>query len=66
MVRSNEKGEVGFLSDTRRTNVAITRAKRHVCIVCDTNTMRNSKFLLRMIKYFQEIGLSKTADEYLD
>ena len=36
MVRSNDKKEVGFLKEDRRTNVAITRAKRFVCVVCDS------------------------------
>ena len=31
MVRSNVQGEVGFLSEQRRNNVAITRARRLLC-----------------------------------
>ena len=35
LVRSNEQGEVGFLKEKRRLNVAMTRAKRHFCVVGD-------------------------------
>ena len=35
-VRSNPKGEVSFLSDVRRMNDAVTRARRHCCLVRDT------------------------------
>lgn len=64
MVRSNKQGEVGFLSDKRRTNVAITRAKRHVCVIADTTTLRTNPFLSRMTKYFEENADVHTADEY--
>jgi superfamily I DNA and/or RNA helicase len=32
MVRSNTQGDVGFLSEQRRNNVAITRARRLLCV----------------------------------
>ena len=54
LVRSNEKGEVGFLSETRRLNVALTRAKRHVCLVCDTDTIRRDEQMKTMVEYFQD------------
>eukprot|EP01027_Heterolobosea_sp_BB2_P010775 GEZU01015771.1.p1 GENE.GEZU01015771.1~~GEZU01015771.1.p1 ORF type:complete len:457 (-),score=170.22 GEZU01015771.1:61-1431(-) len=65
MVRSNSAGEVGFLSDQRRINVAITRARRHVAVVADSTTMRNNDFLARMIKYFEEFADHRSAEEYL-
>ncbi|PHJ22714.1 r3h domain-containing protein [Cystoisospora suis] len=39
LVRSNPWGEVGFLSDVRRLNVAVTRAKRHLVIIGDSETV---------------------------
>ncbi|KAF8639229.1 hypothetical protein AX17_001714 [Amanita inopinata Kibby_2008] len=39
LVRSNELREVGFLKEKRRLNVAMTRARRHLCIVGDSSTV---------------------------
>ncbi|KAL1715840.1 P-loop containing nucleoside triphosphate hydrolase protein [Schizophyllum commune] len=39
MVRSNDKREVGFLKEKRRMNVAMTRAKRQLCVVGDSGTV---------------------------
>ncbi|KAI1468771.1 DNA helicase [Daldinia caldariorum] len=46
LVRSNPEGEVGFLSEKRRLNVAMTRPKRSLVVVGDSETVRRgSKFL---------------------
>uniref|UniRef100_A0A1I8F709 Ubiquitin carboxyl-terminal hydrolase 14 n=1 Tax=Macrostomum lignano TaxID=282301 RepID=A0A1I8F709_9PLAT len=39
LVRSNRKGIVGFLSEHRRLNVAVTRARRHLCVIGDCDTV---------------------------
>ncbi|KAK6793894.1 hypothetical protein RDI58_007347 [Solanum bulbocastanum] len=63
MVRSNPKKEVGFLSDRRRMNVAVTRARRQCCLVCDTDTVSGDKFLKGLIEYFEEHGEYLSASE---
>jgi superfamily I DNA and/or RNA helicase len=39
LVRSNDDGEIGFLADTRRMNVALTRARRFLLVVGDSATL---------------------------
>jgi superfamily I DNA and/or RNA helicase len=65
MVRSNAKHEVGFLNDHRRMNVAVTRARRQCCIVCDTETVSSDKFLKRLVEYFEEHAEYLSASEFL-
>ncbi|PKI40094.1 DNA-binding protein SMUBP-2 isoform X1 [Punica granatum] len=64
MVRSNSKKEVGFLSDQRRMNVAVTRARRQCCLICDTDTVSSDEFLERLVQYFEENGEYLSASEY--
>lgn len=64
MVRSNSNKEVGFLSDHRRMNVAVTRARRQCCLVCDTETVSHDSFLKRLVEYFEEHGEYLSASEY--
>jgi len=49
-VRSNDDGELGFLNDLRRLNVAITRAKRKLIIVGNSNTLSYNKTYNKLIK----------------
>ena len=53
LVRSNEIGEIGFLGDTRRMNVAMTRAKRKLIVVGDSATLAGNSFYAHMLEYFE-------------
>lgn len=66
LVRSNDKKEIGFLSDFRRINVAVTRAKRHLVCVCDSDTVSNDHNLKSFIEYVFENGEVKCAQEFCD
>lgn len=55
LVRSNDNHEVGFLGEKRRLNVAMTRPKRHLCVVGDSETVgQGSPFLKRWMKFLEE------------
>jgi superfamily I DNA and/or RNA helicase len=52
LVRSSDRGGmdgIGFLRDERRLNVAVTRAKRHCCVICDFDTVSQSSFIKNLI-----------------
>jgi len=55
LVRSNAEHEVGFLGEKRRLNVAMTRPKRHLCVVGDSETVgKGSKFLKAWMAHLEE------------
>ncbi|KIK68283.1 hypothetical protein GYMLUDRAFT_154386 [Collybiopsis luxurians FD-317 M1] len=55
LVRSNDQREVGFLKEKRRLNVAMTRAKRHLCIVGDSSTvMHGGSYLKKWLQWLDE------------
>ncbi len=62
LVRANEKEEIGFLSDIRRLNVAITRAKRKLIIIGDANTLKANKTYFNLIEYVKKAGIYKEVE----
>jgi predicted DNA helicase len=53
-VRSNEDGNIGFLRDLRRLNVAITRAKRKLIIIGNVNTLKTNPTYERLIEFARQ------------
>lgn len=51
LVRSNEHGQIGFLSDLRRMNVAMTRARMKLIILGNSDTLRHSTFYRKLLEY---------------
>jgi len=56
LVRSNLEGEIGFLADVRRMNVAITRARRRLTVIGDSATLSAIPFYKEFIQYAESIG----------
>ncbi len=63
LVRSNPKGEIGFLSDIRRMNVAATRARRKLLIIGDSATLAGHPFYKRLLEYCESINAYRTVWE---
>ncbi|MCH2126685.1 MAG: AAA domain-containing protein [Pirellulaceae bacterium] len=62
-VRSNAQGAIGFLADTRRINVALTRARRKLIVVGDSATIGAHPFYQQLLEYFEGIGAYHTVWE---
>lgn len=65
LVRSNDDGDIGFLSDTRRMNVALTRAKKKLVVIGDSATISNHPFYKAWLDYSEAIGAYKSAWELM-
>lgn len=65
LVRSNTRSEIGFLSDYRRMNVALTRAKVQLVVIGDSGTIGNDPFFAGFLTYIECQGTYQTAWEYM-
>ena len=63
-VRSNSDGDIGFLSDQRRMNVACTRARRQLTVIGDSETLATLPFLKRLIDVLENQGDYRPATLY--
>lgn len=65
LTRANEQGEIGFLKEYRRMNVALTRAKSQLVVLGDSATLGKDPFYNAMLDYVQSIGGYHSAFEFL-
>jgi len=63
MVRSNNDGEIGFLADIRRMNVAMTRARKKLVVVGDSATLAQLPFYENFIAHAQSLDAYHSAWE---
>ena len=61
LTRSNNHGDIGFLSDIRRMNVGMTRARRKLLLVGDSSTLGTHPFFKELLVYVKRIGGYRTA-----
>jgi ATP-dependent RNA/DNA helicase IGHMBP2 len=64
LVRSNDDGDIGFLKDYRRMNVAITRAKEQLFVIGDSATIGADPFYNAFLTYIEKHGTYKTVWEF--
>ncbi len=65
LVRSNEDGDIGFLKDYRRMNVAITRAKEQLFVIGDSATTGADEFYSGFLSYVEKHGSYRTVWEFV-
>ncbi len=64
LVRSNDDGDIGFLKDYRRMNVAITRAKEQLFVIGDSATIGADAFYNSFLTYIEKYGNYRTVWEF--
>ena len=66
MTRSNAESRVGFLSDIRRMNVAMTRARKKLVVIGDSATLSRVPFYDGFISYAQQREAYQSAWEFVE
>lgn len=66
MTRSNADQRIGFLSEIRRMNVAMTRARKKLVVIGDSATLSQLPFYAEFISYAQEKNCYQSAWEYVN
>jgi superfamily I DNA and/or RNA helicase len=66
MTRSNDAGTIGFLSDIRRMNVAMTRARKKLVVIGDSATLSRLAFYADFIAYAEQLNAYQSAWEFMD
>ena len=62
MVRSNEVGQIGFLRDLRRMNVAMTRTRMKLLIIENSQTLSKHRFYRELHSYIKNLGTNIESD----
>jgi len=66
MTRSNNEGDIGFLADIRRMNVAMTRARKKLVVIGDSSTLGRLPFYADFVAYAEGLGGYKSAWEFIE
>ncbi|MDE0871907.1 MAG: AAA domain-containing protein [Flavobacteriales bacterium] len=65
LTRSNQNGDIGFLKDYRRTNVAMTRARMHLLMIGDGATLGADPYFAHLMKMAEDSGAYRSAWEWM-
>jgi len=65
LVRSNDDNNLGFLTDYRRMNVAMTRAKENLIVIGDSSTFGNDHFFAAFLQHCEETAAYGSAWEFM-
>ena len=65
MTRSNADNTIGFLSEVRRMNVAMTRARKKLVVIGDSATLSGFPFYADFIAYAQDHNAYQSAWEFM-
>jgi len=66
LVRSNERGEIGFLKDYRRMNVAMTRARKKLVVIGDSATLAGDEFFSAFLDFAEKSGAWRSAWDWME